>query len=195
LEFVKFACERENMLLHIFVWKRRRRPKRPAATSLGRKSRELAKPVENQPPYARIRHPMNKPYFHHVLIASDDLERSRQFYSGVLELEEINRPAFAYPGIWYKIGDGQQQLHIIVRSEATIRRNKSNDPNDIHFALRMESYRDTLAWLRNKGFRDDVFEGDLRKMELLPTSLAGWPQIYILDPDRNIIEFSFETVN
>jgi glyoxylase I family protein len=138
---------------------------------------------------------MNKPYFHHVLIAADDLERSRQFYSGVLELEEINRPAFVYPGIWYKIGDGQQQLHIIVRSEATIRRNKSNDRYDIHFALRMKTYRDTLAWLRNKGFRDDVPDDDLRKMELPPTSLAGWPQIYILDPDRNIIEFNFETMD
>ena len=136
---------------------------------------------------------MNKPYFHHVLIAADDLERSRQFYSGVLELEEIERPAFAYPGIWYKIGDGQQ-LHIIVRAGATLRRNKPNDPDDIHFALRMKSYRDTLAWLREKGFRDDVPESDLRKMELLPASLAGWPQIYILDPDRNIIEFSFETM-
>ena len=133
---------------------------------------------------------MNKLYFHHVLIASEDLERSRQFYSSVLELEEINRPSFAYPGIWYKIGAGQQQLHIIVRSEATIRRSKSNDPNDIHFALRTETYRDALAWLRDKGFRDDVPAGDLRKMELLPNSLAGWPQIYVLDPDRNIIEFS-----
>jgi catechol 2,3-dioxygenase-like lactoylglutathione lyase family enzyme len=47
---------------------------------------------------------MNKSYVHHVLIAADDLERSRQFYSGVLELQEINRPAFAYPGIWCKIG-------------------------------------------------------------------------------------------
>jgi glyoxylase I family protein len=139
--------------------------------------------------------PVNKPYFHHVLIASDDLERSRQFYSEVLELEEINRPAFAYPGIWYQIGGGQQQLHIIVHPEATLRRNKANDPNDIHFALRLESYRDTLAWLRSKGFRDDVPADDLRKMELLPTSLAGWPQIYILDPDRNIIEFSFETID
>jgi glyoxylase I family protein len=59
----------------------------------------------------------------------------------------------------------------------------------------MESYRDTLAWLRNKGFREDVPDDDVRKMELRPTSLAGWPQIYILDPDRNTIEFSFETMD
>jgi len=48
---------------------------------------------------------------------------------------------------------------------------------------------------RQEGFRDDVPDDDLRKMELHPNSLAGWPQIYILDPDRNIIEFSFETMD
>jgi glyoxylase I family protein len=137
---------------------------------------------------------MNKPYLHHVHIAADDMERTRQFYTGVLEMQEIDRPPFDNPGIWYKIGDGQQQLHIIVRSDATLRRNKSNDPNDIHFALRMKSYRDTLTWLRDKGFRDDAPDGDIWKM-VRPPSVAGYPQIFILDPDRNIIEFNFETMD
>jgi catechol 2,3-dioxygenase-like lactoylglutathione lyase family enzyme len=35
---------------------------------------------------------MNKPYLHHVLVGVDDLERARQFYTGVLELQEIDRP-------------------------------------------------------------------------------------------------------
>jgi hypothetical protein len=39
--------------------------------------------------------------------------------------------------------------------------------------------------LRGKGFRDDVTDGDLRKMQLRPNSATGYPQI--LDPDRNII--------
>ena len=138
---------------------------------------------------------MNKPYLHHLLIAVEDIERARQFYTGVLEMEEINRPTFDYPGIWYNIGDGQQQLHIIVRGEAMLRRNKPNDPYDIHFALRMNGYRDTLAWLRKKGFRDDVPDGNLRKMVRRPASIAGYAQIYILDPDRNIIEFNFETMD
>jgi glyoxylase I family protein len=138
---------------------------------------------------------MNKPYLQHVHIAAEDLERTRQFYTGVLELQEIDRPPFDNPGIWYKIGDGQQQLHIIVRAEAMLRRNKSNDPNDIHFALRMKSYRNTLAWLRDKGFRDDVPDDDNRKMVLRPASVAGYPQIFILEPDRNVIEFNFETMD
>jgi hypothetical protein len=39
--------------------------------------------------------------------------------------------------------------------------------------------------LRGKGFRDDVTDGDLRKMPA-PSQLrhTGYPQI--LDPDRNI---------
>jgi catechol 2,3-dioxygenase-like lactoylglutathione lyase family enzyme len=116
---------------------------------------------------------MNKPYIHHILIAVDDLERTRHFYAGVLEMQEIDRP----------IGDGQQQLHILARSDATLRRNKTNDPCDIHFALRVKnSYRETLGWLHGKGFRDDVTDGDLRKMQLRPNSATGYPQIYILDP-------------
>ena len=132
---------------------------------------------------------MDTLYIHHVLIVVDDLERTRQFYTGVLELQELRRPNFEYPGIWYKIGDGQQEIHINVRSDATLRRDKWIDRNDIHFALRVKSYRDTLASLRGKGFRDDVPDNDLQKMQLRPNSPAGHPQIYIIDPDRNTIEF------
>ena len=88
---------------------------------------------------------MSKLHLHHVLLAVDDLERARQFYTNVLEMQEIDRPAFAYPGIWYQIGDGQQQLHLLVRSDATLRRDKWVDFDDIHFALRVENYRDTLS--------------------------------------------------
>jgi glyoxylase I family protein len=135
---------------------------------------------------------MNTHYIHHVLIAVDDLERARQFYTNVLELQELQRPNFEYPGLWYKIGDGKQELHINVRSDATLRRDKWIDRNDVHFALRVESYRDTLAWLGGKDFRDDVPDNDLKKLQLRPNSPAGYPQIYLLDPDRNIIEFHCE---
>jgi glyoxylase I family protein len=139
---------------------------------------------------------MNKLSFHHVSIAVDSLERARQFYTDVLEMQEIFRPeGFGNPGIWYKIGDGQPQLHILVRSEATLRRDKWMDLGDIHFALRVESYRDTIAWLGSKGFRSDLPDDDFHKMTLRSKSPAGYPQVYILDPDRNIIEFNSETLD
>jgi len=63
---------------------------------------------------------MSKAYLHHLLIAVEDLERARKFYTDVLEMQEIDRPSFPYPGIWYKIGDGQQQLHIIARTRRSV---------------------------------------------------------------------------
>lgn len=139
---------------------------------------------------------MNKLCFHHLSIAVDDLERARQFYTDVLEMQELDRPeGFGHPGIWYQIGDGQPQLHILVRPEATLRRDKWIDLADIHFALRVQSYRDTVSWLDSKGFRGDLPEADFRKMQLRPKSPAGYPQIYILDPDRNIIEFNCATLD
>lgn len=137
---------------------------------------------------------MDKPYLHHLLIAARELERSRRFYLDVLEFEEIARPAFPYPGAWFQIGDNQQ-LHMVVRSESMTRGEKSIDPWDVHFALRVKSYREALAWLQAKGFREDAPENDIRKMILKPDSITGNPQIYILDPDRNIIEFNCEALD
>jgi catechol 2,3-dioxygenase-like lactoylglutathione lyase family enzyme len=42
---------------------------------------------------------MNTLYVHHVLIVVDDLERTRRFYTNVLELQELRRPNFEYPWI------------------------------------------------------------------------------------------------
>jgi glyoxylase I family protein len=138
---------------------------------------------------------MLKFYLHHVLIAVDDLERSRHFYREVLELQETGRPTFDYPGLWFSIGDGQSSIHILVRPDATMRRGKANDPYDIHLALRVKSYRETLAWLHSKGFREDLPDDHLDGIQLRPDSVTGYPQIYVLDPDRNIIEFNCETMD
>lgn len=138
---------------------------------------------------------MAKAYLHHVLIAAEEIERSRSFYRDVLELEEIERPHFDYPGIWFRIGDGQQHLHILVRRDATLRSGKDNDPYDVHFAMRVGSYRETLRWLHDKGFREDVADNHPQRVQVRPDSVTGYPQIYILDPDHNIIEFNCETMD
>ncbi|HKQ87946.1 MAG TPA: VOC family protein [Candidatus Acidoferrales bacterium] len=138
---------------------------------------------------------MIKPYLHHILIGVDDLERSRDFYRDVLELREIDRPPFTFPGLWFQIGDAEQHLHIIVGMGALQRTGRPNDPQDIHFALRVKSYRETLDWLHKKGFREDLPADDLRSLIPRPNSITGHPQIYILDPDRNIIEFNCESLD
>ena len=59
----------------------------------------------------------------------------------------------------------------------------------------MKSYRETLDWLHKKGFREDLTPDNLRNLQLRPNSVTGRPQIYILDPDRNIIEFNCECLD
>jgi hypothetical protein len=38
------------------------------------------------------------------------------------------------------------------------------------------------------GFRADAAEDDPKRMILKRTGMAGFPQLYLIDPDHNIIE-------
>ena len=126
---------------------------------------------------------------HHVSLPVADVERSKQFYGGVLGLEEIQRPPFDFPGAWYRAGD--RQLHLIQDDgDATLRGDKGVDSRDAHFALRVRSFRETLAHLESQGFREDLDDADPRKLKASPHATAGFPQIYVLDPDRNVVEIN-----
>jgi catechol 2,3-dioxygenase-like lactoylglutathione lyase family enzyme len=126
---------------------------------------------------------------HHVSLGVTDLERSRQFYSGILGLQELTRPPFDFPGAWFSAG-ASHQVHLIVHPYSTFRTGKGLDTRDGHIALRVASYRQTVAYLRSKGYREDAVGGEFQRMILQPHATAGFPQIYILDPDRNVIEIN-----
>ena len=127
---------------------------------------------------------------HHVSIPVSDVERSRAFYREVLGLEEIERPPFDFPGAWFAVGDGGQHVHLIGDPRnPTFRSEKPLDPRDTHFAVRVTSYRDMLASLEARGYREGV------DMIVDPQATAGFPQIYILDPDRHVIEINAETLD
>jgi hypothetical protein len=70
-----------------------------------------------------------------------------------------------------------------------MRGDKPLDTKDVHFALGMTSFEKTVAWLRSKGYHEDLPANDMHHMALRPNSIVGRPQIYIMDPDRNIVEF------
>jgi catechol 2,3-dioxygenase-like lactoylglutathione lyase family enzyme len=77
---------------------------------------------------------------HHVSINVTDLGRARRFYSEVLGLEEIARPAFDFDGAWYRLGD--RQLHLIVHPATHTLRGNDRDQ------LAGRSLRDRGAELR-----------------------------------------------
>ena len=124
---------------------------------------------------------------HHVSLPVTDLDRARRFYIEVLGLREIERPPFDFPGAWFEAGAGQ--LHLIARADATYRAGKGVDSRDIHYAVRVTSFRAALEHLQSHGYREDA-EDELLRMKVNRHATAGFPQIYILDPDRNVIEIN-----
>ena len=117
---------------------------------------------------------------HHVAVCVTDVDRAKQFYGGVLGLEELPRPPFDFGGAWYALGDSQQ-LHLIVHPPTlTMRRTTEIEAKDGHLAMRVGSYQPTLDHPRGHGV--DCLDR--------PRNLTPWPQIYVTDPDGNVIEFN-----
>jgi glyoxylase I family protein len=132
---------------------------------------------------------------HHVTLPVSNLERSKRFYSETLGLTEIERPPFDFPGAWFAVGDGGGQLHLLVSERPTFREGKSLDSRDAHFGIRVPSYRNAKAELEAKGYSTEKDPGDLLALKASPHATAGFPQLYILDPDRHVIEINAETLD
>ncbi|BBH24482.1 hypothetical protein Back11_58270 [Paenibacillus baekrokdamisoli] len=116
---------------------------------------------------------------HHISLIVTDLERAKTFYEQILGLCEILRPPFDFPGAWYGIGEDGQQLHLIVHQGET-NRVGGIDTRDGHFALRVKDYEETIGWLQQHHIAHKAN----------PNSITGFAQIFLLDPDHNVIELN-----
>ncbi len=111
---------------------------------------------------------------HHVALVVRELEKVRSFYEAVLGFPiSPNRPAFDFDGIWYDIGN--TELHLIVPKEGI-----AEDAKTGHFAIRVTNMSGMLERLDRFGisYRSD------------PDSITGWHQVFVTDPEGNLIELN-----
>jgi catechol 2,3-dioxygenase-like lactoylglutathione lyase family enzyme len=128
-----------------------------------------------------VSNPLVAKDLHHVSLSVTDLDRAKRFYGEVLGLTEVARPPFDFPGAWYALGD--RQLHLIVHTTPrTLRGTTEIDGRDGHFAMRVENYDAALEHLRAHGV-------EVRER---PTNPTPWAQLYVTDPDGNVIELNTE---
>jgi lactoylglutathione lyase len=110
----------------------------------------------------------------HVALLVSDVKRSCDFYERVLRLQAIPRPAFDFPGAWFRLGAGQE-LHLIGGSGAAP---VPGAPRGNHFALRVA---DLDAWHQHLKPLDIMVRGPVQRPD-------GALQIFLRDPDGHIVE-------
>ncbi len=109
----------------------------------------------------------------HVALHVTDVEKSSKCYRTALKLQTIERPAFDFPGSWFRLGEFQE-LHLIGGRDSTVH----SQPRGNHFALRVDNLDDWEAHFTKIG------------QEYLPrrTRPDGAFQLFVTDPDGHHIE-------
>ena len=108
----------------------------------------------------------------HVMIRVADLEASVRFYTDVLELRPLPRPAFSFPGAWFALG--AQELHLVADPKPP-----GGTRGHHHFAIWVEDHAAAHRDLVAKGWPH------LRGPQLRPDGVS---QLFVTDPDGYIIE-------
>ena len=118
--------------------------------------------------------------FAHVSLTVTDLAAADRFYGETLGLPKLARPDFGFPGSWYGLG-GRLELHLIV-NEAIRRPDAERLGFEIkyaHFAIGVDDASRAAAALRARGL----------KVDELYSSPTGMRQLFVKDPDGNMVEF------
>lgn len=109
----------------------------------------------------------------HVAVHVTDVARSCDFYGRILCLPPLPRPAFDFPGAWFRLGV-TQELHLIGRrDEKVIAATRNN-----HFALLVD---DIFEWEQHLLGVGAEFRPRKRRPD------GAW-QIFLSDPDGHAIE-------
>jgi catechol 2,3-dioxygenase-like lactoylglutathione lyase family enzyme len=118
----------------------------------------------------------------HVTIISSDLEATRKFYVDGLGMEEVARPAFDFPGLWFQAG--ATQIHVTLESPESGKAGWGDRGVQIpsrghHFAFEVDDAIAATETARALGFQI------AREPKSRPD---GAIQVYFDDPDGHVVE-------
>lgn len=110
----------------------------------------------------------------HVALHVEDVAVSSGFYAEKIGLPSMPRPAFSFPGAWFRLGP-TQELHLIGGRRVAA----SSDKRGTHFALQVHDIESAQKELEGRGVR--CFSRQVRP--------DGAYQFYVEDPDGHVMEF------
>ncbi|HEX6767331.1 MAG TPA: VOC family protein [Polyangiaceae bacterium] len=113
----------------------------------------------------------------HFTVLTDDLERTRAFYEGLLGLREGPRPPLGFPGAWLYAGE-RPILHVIAGRALPAERRGVLD----HMAFSAKGLADVARRLDGAGIAYDL----KRQAES-----RVW-QLFVNDPNGARVELDFE---
>ena len=126
--------------------------------------------------------PLQIKSFDHLTLIVADLDATRDFYVGLLGMQESPRPAFDFPGAWFTAGE--VQIHITVASQLAGLagwgdRQVQSVSRGHHFAFQVDDVQAATVRLKELGI--EIGSGPKTRPD-------GAQQIYIYDPDRHLLE-------
>lgn len=118
----------------------------------------------------------------HITIVVRNLERSRRFYVDALGMEPAERPAFRFPGLWFRAGE--TYVHLIEEHPESGPAGVSREPGCLisrtqHFAFAVDDALAARDHLVKLGY--SLADGPKQRPD-------GPTQIYLLDPDGYLVE-------
>ena len=124
--------------------------------------------------------------FDHITLIVADIEKTREFYVEKIWMQQVARPDFDFPGIWFQLG--ATQIHATLDGNEAGKAGIGDRGNSIvsrghHFAFRVEDCRKESAKLDELGI--EILQGPKERPD-------GAVQSYFADPDGHIIELVSE---
>lgn len=115
----------------------------------------------------------------HVTIVVKDLERSRDFYCGVLGMGEVERPRFSFAGKWFQAGSTQIHLILEHAESGPAGETRQTSSRGHHFAFEVADANAAARRLTGLGL--PIVSGPKERPD-------GAVQVFVNDPDGHLVE-------